>query len=470
MPKLKTTSFEAHLRMPVDYSLEQTAEISALLERELGGRAEVKTVMSQVGIVSGLESADPDVSLNSARVFVEVNKTAQIEVVLDVLRRKMAAFPDITYSIVREQSTLSQFLAFSSAEIGLRIKGDDLERLRGIADALMAGLRAIPGVVDVASNWGEGKPEFKVTVRRDALEKYAGLTPAGIGDFLVGAVRGRIATQFNEMEKKYDILVRMEGVAQRNIEALLDEPYPHLGKLIPLRELVTAEIVRGPKEIRRENQQREVLVTAGLRGGKISQVTPAVEKAVRGLDLPSDYRVVFGGESEEMRKSFKSLIFALVLAALLTYMIMAAQFESLLHPFLVMFTIPMGVAGTIVALFLTGQTINVISIIGLVVLVGLVVDDAIVEVDYANLLRKQGKGLRAAVHEAGMTRLRPILIASLSTIFGLLPMALGLERGGELMRPLGIVVLSGMTFSTFLTLILIPVMYEAVEKRREKKR
>jgi HAE1 family hydrophobic/amphiphilic exporter-1 len=466
MPKLKTTTFELGIKAPVDYSLEQTSEIAALLESEARSVPEVKTVMAQVGLVSGLESADPDVSLNSARVFVEVGRPDQLDGALEVLRRRLKGFPDVAYTVTREQTTLSQFLAFSAAEIGLRIKGDDMERLREISETLMSKLKAVPGIVDVASNWGEGKPEFKVSVRRDALEKYAGLTPAGLGDFIVGAVRGRVATQFNEMEKKYDILVRTAGAESRAIDELLDEPYPLQGKLIPLRELVTAEVVRGPREIRRENQGREVLVTAGLRGTKISDAAPAVAKAIASIELPSDYRIVFGGEREEMRKSFQSLIFALLLAALLTYMIMAAQFESLLHPLLVMFTIPMGVAGAIVALFLTGQTINVISIIGLVVLIGLVVDDAIVEVDYANLLRKQGKALRPAVHEACMTRLRPILIASFSTIFGLLPMALALESGGELMRPLGVVVLSGMTFSTLLTLILIPVMYEAVEKRK----
>jgi hydrophobic/amphiphilic exporter-1 (mainly G- bacteria), HAE1 family len=466
MPRLKATSFEMTVKAPVDYSLEQTSAIVTALEGEIKNRPEVKTVLAQVGLVSELESADPDLSLNSARLFVEVGKSEQLEDVLEALRKRLAAFPEIAYTVSREQTTLSQFLAFSSAEIGLRIKGDDLERLREISEAVIARLRTIPGVVDVASNWGEGKPEFKVTVRRDALDKYAGLTPSAIGDFIVGAVRGRVATQFNEMEKKYDILVRTEGAAERDIDVLLDESFLLNGKQIPLRELVTAAVVRGPKEIRRENQGREVLVTAGLRGTKISQAAPAVEKAVKSIDLPSDYRIVFGGEREEMRKSFKSLIFALLLAALLTYMIMAAQFESLLHPFLVMFTIPMGVAGAIVALLLTGQTINVISIIGLVVLIGLVVDDATVEVDYTNLLRKQGRALRPAVHEACMTRLRPILIASFSTIFGLLPMALGLENGGELMRPLGVVVLSGLTFSTLLTLILIPVMYEAVEKRK----
>jgi HAE1 family hydrophobic/amphiphilic exporter-1 len=170
-----------------------------------------------------------------------------------------------------------------------------------------------------------------------------------------------------------------------------------------------------------------------------------------------------------MSQSFNSLIIAIAIAIILTYMVMAAQFESLLHPFLIMFTLPMGAAGTIFALLLTGQTINVISIIGMVVLVGLVVDDATVEIDYTNLLRKQGKGLRDSVVEGCRTRLRPIMIASMSTIVGLFPMALGLETGGELMRPLGIVVLSGLTFSTFLTLIIIPVLYEWVEKRREKR-
>ncbi len=466
MPKLKTTSFEMMLKAPVDYSLEQTSEITAGLEDALRGRAEVKTVLAQVGIISDLESADPDLSLNSARLFVEVGQPGQVEPILEVLRRRLAAWPDMSYTVSRQQTTLTQFLAFGEAEVGLRIKGDDLERLREISETLMARLRTIPGIVDVASNWGAGKPEFKITVRREALDRYPRLTPADIGSFIVGAVRGSVATQFQEMEKKYDILVRTEGADRREIDALLDETFLLNGKQIPLRELVTAQVVRGPKEIRRENQGREILVTAGLRGAKISQVAPAVEKVIQSLDMPSDYRVVFSGEREEMRKSFQSLMLALLLAALLTYMIMAAQFESLLHPFLVMLTVPMGVAGMSVALFLTGETVNVISIIGLVVLVGLVVDAATVEVDYTNLLRKQGRTLRAAVHEACLTRLRPILISSFSTIFGLLPMAMGLESGGELMRPLGIVVLSGLTFSTLLTLILIPVLYEAVEKRK----
>lgn len=466
MPRMETNMFELDLKMPVDFSFEQTSEMAVMLEGRLRGLAPVRTVLAQVGIVSGMESADPNISVNSARVFVEVEKPKQLEGVLDVMRARLAQFPDIAYTIVREQSTISQFLALSTAEVGLKVKGKDLDHLKEIAEDLVARLSTIPGIADLATNIGEGKPEFLVTVDKEAIKRYPGLTPSMIGDFLVSAVRGRVATQFREMEKKYDILVRLEDASRRNIEALLGETLPFEGQVVPLRDLVSYEVVRGPREIRRENQQREVLVTANLKGRKISQVTPAVDKAIATLRLPTDYRVVWSGEREEMSQSFRSLVLALLLATLLTYMIMAAQFESLVHPFIVMFTLPMGAAGAIVALLLTGQTLNVISIIGMVVLIGIVVDNATVKIDYTNQLRRGGMALREAVEEGSHVRLRPILMSTGSTLVGLIPMALALERGAELMQPLAIVVIGGLTFSTFLTLILIPVIYEWAEQRK----
>jgi len=466
MPRMETTTFELDLKMPVDFSFEQTTEMAVMLESQIRGLAPVRTVLSQVGIVSGMESADPNISVNSARIFVEVERPKQLEGVLDVMRARLAQFPDIAYSIVREQSTISQFLALSSAEVGLKVKGRDLDRLKEISEDLVGRLAGIPGIADLATNIGEGKPEFKVTIDKEAIKRYPGLTPSLIGDFLVSAVRGQVATQFREMEKKYYVLVRLEDASRQNIEALLDEPIPYEAKLVPLRDLVSYEVIRGPREIRRENQQREVLVTANLKGRKISQVTPAVERAIAGLRLPTDYRVVWSGEREEMNRSFRSLVLALLLAALLTYMIMAAQFESLVHPFIVMFTLPMGAAGAIVALLLTGQTFNVISIIGMVVLIGIVVDNATVKIDYTNQLRRGGMGLREAVEEGSHVRLRPILMSTGSTLVGLIPMALALERGAELMQPLAIVVIGGLAFSTFLTLILIPVIYEWAEQRK----
>ena len=238
--------------------------------------------------------------------------------------------------------------------------------------------------------------------------------------------------------------------------------------MIPLRELVTYDLVKGPKEIRRENQQREVLVTANLQEKKISQVAPKIIEKLDELSLPSNYRVVFSGEHEEMKKSFRSLILAFSLAVLLVYMIMAAQFESLLHPFLILFTLPMGLTGAVWALFLTGETLNVISIIGLVVLAGIVVNDAIVKIDYINQLRKRGRSLREAVVEASRVRLKPVLMTTVTTVFGLLPMSLGLGEGSELQQPLAVSVIGGLILATFLTLILIPLAYEMVERKKHQ--
>ena len=469
MPKPETVSFEANLKTPIDFSFEQTADVVASLERSLGQKGSVVDYFSQVGIVSGLESQNPDISVNSGRIYVEVDRSSEVDDAIEYLRERMDKFPGLTYSIVKEQSSMAQFLAFSTAEIGLKIKGDNLNKLNGLALELVEKLNGIQGIADISTNIGEGKPEFLIKVKKGALEKYD-VSAATIGSYFTDAVRGRRDSQFKEMEKKYDILVRLTEDVRNNIESLLDEQISHQGNLIPLRELVYYELARGPKEIRRENQQREVLVTANLRGTKISQVAPQIRERIEQLDLPPNYRVVFSGEQEEMSKSFRSLIFAFSLAVLLVYMIMAAQFESLLHPFLILFTLPMGLTGAIWALYITGQTLNVISVIGMVVLAGIVVNDAIVKIDYTNQLRKKGMALREAIMEASRVRLRPILMTTVTTALGLFPMSLGLGKGAELQQPLAISVIGGLMLATFLTLILIPLSYDLAEKRKTKKR
>jgi len=470
MPKLDTPSFEIRLRTPVDYSLDQTAAVVTAVERWLAERPETKMTYSQTGIVSGMEIMDPEVSLNSSRIYVEAANPAQCERLIEGLRRTFPSYADVAFAVVREQSTMSQFLAFSTAQIGLKVKGENLGELRAIASELAGRLKTVPGIADVNADAGEGKPEFLVRIRDDALAKYDGLDPAVVGGYVVNAVRGKVATQFRELEKKYDIRVRLEEGTRTDIGSLLDESIPYKASSIPLRELVDWEIVRGPREIRREGQQREYLVTANLRGTKMSRVMPSIRKAIAGTRLPPGYRIVLSGEQEEMSKSFRSLLAAFLLAVLLNYMIMAAQFESLMHPFLILITIPMGICGSILAMILTGTTMNVISVIGMVVLLGIVVDNAIVKIDYTNLLRKQGMGLREAVVEGSRVRLRPILMSTATTLAGLIPMSLGIGSGAELLQPLGIVVIGGLAFSTLLTLILIPVVYEIIERRKQARK
>ncbi len=467
MPKPETSSFEVNLRTPVDYSLEQTVEVVAVIESWLGNRDSVQEYFSQIGVVSGMESLNPDISQNSAQVHVELHHVSQVESTIGALRARLVDYPDLSFSIVKEQSTLAQFLAFSTAEIGLKVKGDDLNRLTMIAEELVTKLQDVQGIADINTNVEEGKPEFLIMIKKEAIEKY-NIPPRAVSNFLVNAVRGRLASQFKELEKKYDILVRMDERTRGDIDALLNEQIYYQRSAIPLRELVSYSMVRGPKEIRRENQQREVVVTANLRGAKISQVVPEIQSKIDELSLPFGYRIVFSGEQEEMNRSFRSLIFAFCLAVLLVYMIMAAQFESLIHPLLILFTLPMGLTGAVWALFLTGQTLSVISVIGMVMLAGIVVNDAIVKIDYTNQLRKRGLNKREAILEASRVRLRPILMTTVTTAFGLFPMSLGLGRGAELQQPLAIPVIGGLLLATFLTLILIPVAYELAEKKESR--
>jgi len=464
MPKPDAFSFEINMKTPVEYSLEQTSEIVEELEAWMKNNEAIYASFSQIGIVSGMEGLNPDISLNSVKIYVELFSSKEIDNVLEELRIRLDKYPRLNYSFVKEQSTISQLLAFSSAEVGLKIKGDDLFRLTELADDLVTKMSRVPELTDINTSVGEGKPEFLIKIRKEALEKF-NISPSEIGTFLVNAVRGNKATDFKELEKKYDVLVRLEQQSRENIETLLDEQLPHQGALIPLRELVAYEIAKGPNEIRRENQQREVVVTANLKGAKISQVVPKIKEKVEELELPPNYRVEFSGEQEEMTKSFRSLIFAFSLAVLLVYMIMAAQFESLRHPLLILFTLPMGLIGAVWALLITGQTLNVISIIGMVVLAGIVVNDAIVKIDYTNQLRKRGLAVREAILEASRVRLRPILMTTVTTALGLFPMSLGLGKGAELQQPLAISVIGGLMLATFLTLILIPLAYELAEKK-----
>jgi len=470
MPRIDTSSFEVRLWTPVAYSLDETAGVVASLESWLAVRPETRLTYSQTGLVGGTEALDPDVSLNSARIMVEASSPAACKRLIAGFGRTFPTYAGVAFSITRERSDVARSLAVSGADVGLKVRGDDLDRIREIATGLASRLEGVRGIAEVNADIGEGKPEFVIRIRDEALAKYPGLDPGALGDRIVDSVRGRAATRFRELDRSYDIRVRLDEGNRTDVESLLDGVVPCGSTLVPLRELVTWEIACGPREIRRGDQQREVLVTAGLRGAKPSQVAPRIQEAIAATPLPPGYRIVFGGEREEMARSFRSLLAAFLLAILLNYMIMAAQFESLLHPLIILVTVPMGLCGSVLAMLLTGTTWNVISVIGMVVLLGIVVDNAIVKIDYTRQLRKQGMGLREAIVEGSRVRLRPILMSTATTLVALIPLSLGIGSGAELLRPLGIVVIGGLSFSTLLTLVIIPVIYEIVEARKESRR
>jgi HAE1 family hydrophobic/amphiphilic exporter-1 len=277
-------------------------------------------------------------------------------------------------------------------------------------------------------------------------------------------MKGREATQLVDFDRKVPIVVRLPEAQRRNAGTL--ETLTVDG--VPLRELVHVRTASGPAEIRREDQGRVVSVLADVAGSGVSRAVEDVRAALAPLPAPHGLRVEIGGENEEMRKGFRDLALAFVLALVLCYMLLAAEFESLLHPFIILLAVPLAAVGATGALWIAGAGINTMSLIGMVILVGIVDNDAVVKVDFINQMRRQGMSRHEAIRAAGHARLRPIVMNTVTAMLGLLPMALAIGPGGELQAPLAIAVFGGLLSATALTLVVIPVSYDLLEELNDR--
>jgi HAE1 family hydrophobic/amphiphilic exporter-1 len=264
-----------------------------------------------------------------------------------------------------------------------------------------------------------------------------------------------------------DIRVRAREEDRNNIEDLKRLVVNTSGAIpIPLSSVADIKLERGPSEIRRIDQERVALVTANLKGRDLGSVSQDIQGIINTMQLPPDFRVRIGGQQREMTTSFNSMILAIALAIFLVYLVMASQFESLVQPFIIMFTIPFALIGVAFTLIVTGTPVSVIVLIGLIMLAGIVVNNAIVLIDYINQLRKSGMAKREAIKRAGQVRLRPILMTTITTVLGLLPMALGLGEGAELRTPMAVTVIGGLLIGTLLTLVVIPTVYDVVVREK----
>jgi HAE1 family hydrophobic/amphiphilic exporter-1 len=342
---------------------------------------------------------------------------------------------------------------------------DDLAALSAWAPVLADKLSAVPGLVDVRSSLEEGNPELQIIFDRDRLASL-GLDMREVAETLRDRVLGVVPTRFREEDRQIDIRIR-------NIEQQRRSANDVRNLMIPgpdgrqLRLLTVAEVRedRGPAEIHRVQQQRAAVLSANLEGRGLGAAVADIEALLEANPPPAGVLAELGGQVNEMQTSFSSLRFALALAVFLVYLVMAATFESLIHPFVVLFTIPLALVGVVAGMLLTGTEISVIALIGVVMLVGIVVNNAIVLIDTVNQLRRTGMAKMEAVIRGGHLRLRPILMTTLTTVLGLLPMALSVGEGAELRAPLAITVSFGLMLSTILTLVVIPAVYLVVPSR-----
>jgi HAE1 family hydrophobic/amphiphilic exporter-1 len=363
-------------------------------------------------------------------------------------------------------------------------------------------LARIPGLSDVKTTARAGDPEIHVLFQRDLLARL-GLEENQISNALRNKIRGDVASRYREDEKQIDMLVRVEESDRKTVEDLKNLTInagtsqgvgnagrggPDAGRkaasgsagttgtaalqaanVVPIRLGSIADVVldRGPSEIRRIRGQRSAIVSANLSGRDLGSVSEDIRARLRELRdrIPANSVVTLAGQNEEMESASTSLVFAFLLAVFLVYLVMASQFESLVHPLVIMFCVPLGLIGVVYSLWVTGTTVSVMVFLGVIILAGIVVNNAIVLVDYTNQLRAAGRSRREALLEAGQVRLRPIVMTTLTTVLGLIPMSLGWGEGAEVRAPMAITVMGGLVFSTLLTLIFIPMVYELVDRK-----
>jgi HAE1 family hydrophobic/amphiphilic exporter-1 len=351
--------------------------------------------------------------------------------------------------------------------IVVRIGGDDLERLSGYAHRVRGALERVSGLRDVESSYATGKPELQFRIRRREAASL-GLKPLEIAATLRTAYKGSQVSSFTSREDKYDVYLLLGDEDRNSLEEMRKLFFVNpAGERIPLENVVDLAPGSGPLTIERKDRSRVIEITAALTGRRaLSRVVEDVKRSVQALGpAPPGVTVEYSGSYGQMLQSFRSLFFVLLLAIALVYMVLAAQFESFLHPLLVMFSVPFCIIGLVLALVLTRTTFSMMSFIGAILLVGIVVNNAIVLVDYMNKLQARGLLVREAIIWGGKTRLKPILMTSFTTVFGLLPMALGFGAGSEVRAPLGRAVVGGLLTSSLVTLILIPTLYWIVETR-----
>ncbi len=476
IPQVDQGEFSIELIMPAGSSLEATAETAGVVEQWLLEMEDVLHVFMNAGLVrseSALGSQDTDINIATIRVRLKPRRRrSTFEVVADLRQRgRQLLGAELTFNT--GETTFTEILGTSQADLAVKVRGLRLDTMQGIADLVEERLVDVTGLRDVHSDFAVGKPEIRLTVDRRVTEQY-GLSVGNVVSLVSSTIKGDVATEYQDFDRKVDVLVR-EGEANREtLQQILSLGVPiPLGmgrrERIPLRELVDWRYTTGPNEVRREAQSRQITVYASVEGRRLDDAIAEVESLMLGMEVPDGYEVVVGGVNEEMRRSFRSLFFALGLAILLVYMILAAQFESLIHPFTIMSTVPLAAVGVVLALEIFGAGINIMSLVGMVVLTGIVVNDAIIKVDFINQLRDRGRSLRMAIVEAGHYRLRPIMMTTVTTVLGLTPMALGIGMGSELRSPLAIAVIGGLISATGLTLIVIPVVYSLLESVRGEK-
>ncbi|MDR1616178.1 MAG: efflux RND transporter permease subunit [Syntrophomonadaceae bacterium] len=470
MPAMDSGQISVSISSDKGNKLENTDAIVIQIEERLRQVAEVDTIFSNVG-GDGNVFFSSETQGDTAAITIQLLKSSErsrdVNAVAEDIRGRIAGIAGTKITVTVSDSSLGGGLS-GGAPINLQINGDDLEQLTLLAEQVTELVRSVSGTREVSSSLQDGNPEVQVRVLRERASQL-GLTPAQVSTEVRNALQGTVASRYRVGGDEIDIRVKyvpgsfndMESLSNLNIRT-------GLGTLVPLYQVADINMVSGPTTISRVDQVRQAQVSAYLLNRDLQSVIGDIQLKLNELTLPSGYEVKFAGAQEDMMESFQSLAIALLMALILVYGVMAVQYESFFAPFIIMFSIPTSIVGVIIGLVISRSTFSVPAFIGIIMLVGIVVANAIIFVDYLQQLRAEGMERDEAILETGRIRLRPILMTALATIFAMVPLSLGLGEGSEASAPIGIVVIGGLTGSTFFTLLLVPVMYSILDDWRDK--
>jgi HAE1 family hydrophobic/amphiphilic exporter-1 len=459
IPPMNQGEFYIEILLPPGTEVSETDAVLQALAQSVSDRDDVKHAYSQAGSGGLMTSDTAQGGENWGRLQVVLKDPASFNAVSQVLRKTARRIPELEAKI--EHPELFTF----KPPLEIELAGYDLVQLKLSADALVKALGQSDRFSDLNTSLRDGQPEISIKFDHARLAAL-GMDAPTVANRIAQRIGGTVASQYTVRDRKIDILVRSE-LNERDqisdIDSLIINP--NSAQPIPLSAVATVQLNVGPSAINRVSQQRVAIVSSNLAYGDLSEAVAQAQAVLGKLQLSSAVQARFGGQNEEMEHSFNSLKIALILAVFLVYLVMASQFESLLHPLLILIAVPMAVGGSIIGLFITGTNLSVVVFIGLIMLAGIVVNNAIVLVDRINQLRREGLEKMQAIREAAHSRLRPILMTTLTTTLGLLPMAIGVGDGSEVRAPMAITVIFGLSLSTLLTLVVIPALYGLFDKK-----
>jgi len=464
IPQLAQGRFDMTVKLPPGTPLAETDALVRELQQQNAKNPYIESIYGVSGTGTRLDANPTESGENIGRLSIAL-KSGEAEQgereAMDALRKTLQTHPGV-------EAKFSRPALFSFATpLEVEIRGYDLDVLAQAGKKLSRLLQSSDRFADVKSTVEGGYPEIQIYFDQERAAAL-GLTTKQIADQVVNKVRGSVATRYSFRDRKIDVLVRSredERASVNDIKNLIVNP----GAEQSVRLSAVADVVatEGPSEIHRVSQERVAIISANLHYGDLGSAVKEVESLLAKNPLGAGITVNIGGQSEELGASVRSLIFALTLAIFLVYLVMASQFESLLHPFVIMFSIPLALVGAVLALKLTHTPLSVVVFIGLIMLAGIVVKNAIVLIDRINQLREEGVEKRLAIAQAAESRLRPIVMTTVCTLFGFLPLAIGLGEGSEMRSPMAITVIGGLAVSTLLTLIVIPVVYDLLDRKSD---